>query len=121
MSAVLFAAVKEEETVPERRGIIRIVIILLLVYALLCFARAGRTAAEMERKAAALGREVGSLEQEQAALERRLAWREDPARMEALARRELGMVMPGETVFLFAEEAETHSEQTERNPICRWK
>ena len=37
----------------NRRGIVRIVIILLLVYALLCFARAGQTAAEMERKAAA--------------------------------------------------------------------
>jgi cell division protein FtsB len=106
--------------VPDRRGIIRIVIILLLVYALLCFARAGQTAAEMERKAASLEREVETLEMEHADLERRLRWREDPARMEALARRELGMVMPGETVFLFAEE-DANSVKTERNPICRWK
>ena len=105
---------------PDRRGIIRIVIILLLVYALLCFARAGQTAAEMERKAASLEREVETLEMEHADLERRLRWREDPARMEALARRELGMVMPGETVFLFAEE-DANSVKTERNPICRWK
>ncbi len=105
---------------PDRRGIIRIVIILLLVYALLCFARAGQTAAEMERKAASLEREVETLEMEHADLERRLHWREDPARMEALARRELGMVMPGETVFLFAEE-DANSVKTERNPICRWK
>ena len=105
---------------PDRRGIIRIVIILLLVYALLCFARAGQTAAEMERKAASLEREVETLEMEHADLERRLRWREDPARMEALARRELGMVMPGETVFLFAAE-DANSVKTERNPICRWK
>ena len=49
------------------------------------------------------------LEQEHAALERRLRQREDPVQMEALARRELGMVMPGETVFLFAEEKEAKS------------
>ena len=39
---------------PSRRGIVRIVITLLLVYSLLCFARAGRTLAEMERTAARL-------------------------------------------------------------------
>ncbi len=93
----------------NRRGIVRIVIILLLVYALLCFARAGQTAAEMERKAAALERELSQLEQEHAVLERRLRQREDPVQMEALARRELGMVMQGETVFLFAEEQEAKS------------
>ena len=89
-----------------RRGIIRIVITLLLVYALLCFARSGRSLAEMERTAAVLREERESLEQERAALELRLLDREDPARMEALARQELGMVMPGEIVFLFAEDAQ---------------
>ena len=87
----------------RRRGIVRIVITLLLVYSLLCFARAGRTAVEMERTAATLEGELASLEQEHAALERRLLERDDPDRMEALARRELGMVMPGEIVFLFSE------------------
>ena len=86
----------------QRRGIVRIVIILLLVYSLLSFARAGQTAAEMERKAAALERELASLEQEHTALERQLRRRESPAEMEALARRELGMVMPGEIVFFFS-------------------
>ena len=91
------------KAVAHRRGIVRIVITLLLVYSLLCFARAGQTAAEMERTAAALERELAALEQEHAALERRLLQRESPERMEALARRELGMVMPGEIVFLFSE------------------
>ena len=85
-----------------RRGIVRIVITLLLVYSLLCFARAGRTAAQMERTGAALKLELDTLEQEHAALERRLLERDSPEGMEALARRELGMVMPGEMVFLFS-------------------
>ncbi len=85
-----------------RRGIVRIVITLLLVYSLLCFARAGRTAAQMERTGAALTLELDTLEQEHAALERQLLERDSPEGMEALARRELGMVMPGEMVFLFS-------------------
>ena len=103
-----------------RRGIVRIVITLLLVYALLCFARSGRSLAEMERTAAELKGQRENLERQRAALELCLLEREDPARMEALARRELGMVMPGEMVFLFAEKAETNSEQTERNPLWHW-
>ena len=106
---------------PSRRGIVRIVITLLLIYSLLCFARSGRALAEMERTAAQLEEERELLEREHAQWEAQLLQRESPEQMEALARRELGMVMPGETVFLFAEEAETHSEQTERNPLWHWK
>lgn len=94
---------------PSRRGIVRIVITLLLVYSLLCFARAGRTLAEMERTAARLEGERELLEQEHAEWELRLLQRDNPEQVEALARRELGMVMPGETVFLFAEEQEAKS------------
>ena len=109
------------ESVLSRRGIVRIVIPMLLIYALLCFARAGRSLADMERTVAALQTERESLAGEHARLELRLAQREDPARMEALARRELGMVMPGEIVFLFTQEEEANSVQTERDPLCRWK
>ena len=104
-----------------RRGIVRIVITLLLVYALLCFARSGRSLAEMERTAAELKGQRENLERQRAALELRLLDREDPARMEALARRELGMVMPGKIVFLFAEDAQADSEETERDPLWLWK
>ncbi len=105
----------------DSRGIVRIVITLLLVYSLLCFARAGQSAAELERTAAALERELETLEEEHAALERRLLQRESPREMEALARRELGMVMPGEIVFLFSETTEGKLEETERNPLWHWK
>lgn len=106
---------------PTRRGIVRVVITLLLAYSLLCFARAGRSLAEMERTAASLAAEREILEREHAAWELRLLQREDPAAMEALARRELGMVMPGEIVFLFPQEETPNSEQIERNPLWRWK
>ena len=88
-----------------RRGIVRIVITLLLVYALLCFARSGRSLAEMERTAAELKGQRESLERERAALELRLLQQEDPARSAALARRELGI----------------DSEETERDPLWLWK
>ena len=106
---------------PSRRGIVRIVITLLLVYSLLCFARAGRTLAEMERTAARLEGERELLEQEHAEWELRLLQRDNPEQVEALARRELGMVMPGEIVFLFSEAEESATEETEREPIWRWK
>ena len=96
---------------PNRRGIVRIVIGLLLAYSLLHAARAGRGAAEMEQTAARAERELQSLREEHAALTRQLSQREEPARMEALARQELGMVMPGEILFIFVE-----SEETERDP-----
>lgn len=106
---------------PNRRGIVRIVITLLLLYSLLCFARADRALAEMEHTAASLEQERELLEQEHRELEMCLLQREDPDRMEALARQELGMVMPGEIVFLFTQEEESNLEQTERDPLWHWK
>ena len=106
---------------PSRRGIVRIVITLLLIYSLLCFARSGRALAEMERTAAQLEEERELLEREHAQWEAQLLQRESPEQMEALARRELGMVMPGEIVFLFTQEETVNSVQTERDPLCRWK
>ena len=110
---------------PNSRRIIRIVICMLLVYALLQFARAGRAAAEMEQTAFELQGELEQLELEHAALELQLREPPDPGQMEALARRELGMVMPGEIVFIFAgdgEETEPAGQgETEREPIWRWK
>ena len=106
---------------PSRRGIVRIVITLLLIYSLLCFARAGRALAEMERTAIQLERERELLEQEHRDWETLLLQPESPERMEMLARRELGMVMPGEIVFLFPQETEGNSEQTERDPLWHWK
>jgi cell division protein FtsB len=86
------------------------------MYSLLHLAGTWRAVAEMEHTAAEAEQELEALQQEQAALLRRLGQRESPAEMEALARRELGMVMPGEIVFSFRESGET-----ERDPTWRWK
>ena len=87
----------------------------------ICLSSAGSSSpvtrlSEMEQIADQAERELSALQQEQAELLRLLRLGEDPARMEALARRELGMVMPGEIVFTFSE-----SEETERDPQWRWK
>ena len=66
----------------RRRGIVRIVITLLLIYALLCFARSGRSLAALEKTAADLREQRISLEQERAQLQ--LLQQADPARMDAL-------------------------------------
>lgn len=90
----------------NRKGIVRILVFVLFLYALFRFAQARQALSALERTAAELERERCALEREHAALERRLAQRDSPEQMEALARQELGMVMPGEIVFTFAEAAD---------------
>jgi len=52
----------------------------------------------------ALGAQVAALRSENLALQRRIRrLREDPAAIEELARRELGLIKPGEIVFTIRE------------------
>ena len=74
--------------------IIRIVIVILLVYAL----------------ARALCSEVQKLREETDALERRVVTPPDEEEIEKLARDRLGLVMPNETIFVFTEENSTKKE-----------
>ena len=79
---------------------IRIVLLLLLLYAAGCLASAGR---RVHRAEAALERLTPELER----LERTASPADAPlddAAIEALARQRLGLVLPGETIFLFPEE-----------------
>jgi cell division protein FtsL len=56
----------------------------------------------MHREKAALAQEVEQLKGANAALATEVqAFRTDPARVEAIAREELGLVKPGETVYEF--------------------
>jgi len=105
----------------NRRGIAHFLVFLLLLYSLWHFAQAGRAVAAMEQTAAHLEEEIRGLEQEHAELEQRLKQKDSPDEMEALARRELGMVMPGEIVFTFAQAEESNLEETERDPVWPWK
>ena len=85
----------------QRELLLRLVLTALLLYAL---ARLGLARQELgrclahEEEARTAYRELCVRHEE---LERRLDAAEDPASLEALARRRLGLVMPGEIVFYF--------------------
>ena len=82
---------------------IRIVLLLLLLYAAGCLASAGRRVQHAEAELQALRQELARVEETAAAL-RAESGPPDDAALEALARRRLGLVLPGERIFLFSEE-----------------
>ena len=90
--------------------IIRIVIAVLLVYALARFITVRNTIEEAEAAHRALCSEVQELREETDALERRVVTPPDKEEIEKLARDRLGLVMPNETIFVFTEENSTKKE-----------
>jgi len=89
---------------PTLRPRLRLVVILLLalVAASVMGNRGLLRLYEMRRARTALTREVGDLATANAALAEEVrALRTDPARIEAIAREELGLVKPGELVYEF--------------------
>ena len=61
---------------------------------------------QMNRTRAALGEEIARLKEANAALAREArSIQEDPERLEGLAREDLGLVKPGETIYQFRREA----------------
>ena len=90
--------------------IIRIVIAVLLVYALASFITVRNTIEEAEAAHRALCSEVQELREETDALERRVVTPPDKEEIEKLARDRLGLVMPNETIFVFTEENSTKKE-----------
>ena len=90
--------------------IIRIVIAVLLVYALVSFITVRNTIEEAEAAHRALCSEVQELREETDALERRVVTPPDKEEIEKLARDRLGLVMPNETIFVFTEENSTKKE-----------
>ena len=83
-----------------RERLIRIVLVLLLLYAAGCLAAVGRRVHSAELRLQELRQELACVEQATAAL-RAESGTPDDAALEALARRRLGLVLPGETIFLF--------------------
>ncbi|MBI2458619.1 MAG: septum formation initiator family protein [candidate division NC10 bacterium] len=97
-------AAPSPEDRPALRTRLRLVIILLLalVAASVMGNRGLLRLYEMRRARAALTREIGELAAANAALTEEVrALRTDPARVEAIAREELGLVKPGELVYEF--------------------
>ena len=86
----------------DRRTLwLRLVATALLLYALAHLTAAQLRLARTERLAEALAAERSALAAENAALEERLRSGGSAETLEELARRELGLVRPGEIVFLF--------------------
>ena len=92
---------KNEGSGDRRTLWLRLAATALLLYALAHLTAAQLRLARTEELAAALAEERAALAAENEALEERLRGGEDPAALEERARRELGLVRPGEIVFVF--------------------
>ena len=89
----------------ESRGtLIRIVLVVLLLYSAACLARLGREAHTAQITAQALAETLASVEADNRAMRQRLDGGRTAEDWEALAWRRLGLVRPGEIVFLFPQE-----------------
>ena len=84
--------------------LIRIGLLALLLYAAVGLARLGREVHAAERSAQALTLRLEAVERENRAMRRRLAGERSAEELETLAWQRLGLVRPGEIVFLFPEE-----------------
>ena len=92
---------KNEGEARQRAQLLRLVLTALLLYALAQFFAAQYRLAQTEALTAALETEREALLSEHEALERRLSEGESAEALEERARRELGLVRPGEIVFYF--------------------
>lgn len=89
----------------NRNGIMRLVLVALLLYALFGLTAVRQEVIAAEQNQMELSRELLLCRQEHAELESKLAAADSREEMERLARTRLGMVMPGEIVFYFREKA----------------
>ncbi len=90
----------------NRRGMIRILAVALLLYALASLLTVGRRLTEAQAYRDGLAQELAQLGREQEALEAQMAAYGDAEEMRRLAWERLGMVMPGETVYIFTDGTE---------------
>lgn len=94
---------KAEGSARQRETLSRLVTTALLLYALAHFAAAQMQLSRTEALAASLEEQRAALAAEQAALRERLSEGESPEKLEARAREELGLVRPGEIIFVFTD------------------
>lgn len=97
-----------EKTISE---FIRIVVAVLLAYALVRYAAVQKTYEETEGTLRTLCSEVQTLREETGALSRALDAEPDAEQIEKLARDRLGLVMPNETIYYFTEEDSTKQKE----------
>ena len=97
---------KHEGDAWRRELLLRLVLTALLLYSLANYSASQFRLARTEALSASLEEEKAALESERAALEARFAEGESAERLEERARRELGLMKPGEKVFYFSDEEE---------------
>lgn len=98
----------------NRKAIMRLVAVGLLLYAMVSLLAINRQLADTQRLRDTLARQAEELRREQESLEEKLAAYGQDAEMRRLAWQRLGMVMPGETVYYFIGERDGTLGQTER-------
>lgn len=84
-----------------RNTLWRVVLLLLLLYALGSFASARRLLAQTRMQEQQLSGELALLQQENQRLQQLLDRGLDEQQLESLARERLGLVLPGEKIFYF--------------------
>ncbi len=92
-----------------KETLIRIVLSALLLYAAVCLALSGRELHTAEAAGARLRAELEMIERENLAMVRKLEQGWSAEELEALARERLGLVLPGDRIFRFAQAPESGS------------
>lgn len=84
----------------KKAGVItKLLILVLVVYAVYNIASVRTNIAEAEQSLNALTQQVEDAQQENARLEYEIEHSEDPETIEQIAREKLGLVKPGEKIF----------------------
>jgi len=99
-----------------RDRILRVVVLALLLYAMVSLAREYRLLCRTEERAEALAARQELLAEQNRVLTQRLEQPPDRQEMRRLAWERLGMVAPGEKIFIFTQE-DTDREET----VWDWK
>ena len=89
----------------SKENLIRIVLLSLLLYAACCLAAAGRDLRRAEDAERLRANDLEAVERENLRLRRRLEEGWSAEELEAMARERLGLVLPGDRVFLFPPES----------------
>ena len=90
----------------SRETLIRIALLALLLYAVVCLASVSRELHAARAAEAALAEELAAARRESGRLSEKLASGWTEAELEDLARERLGLVLPGDLIFRFSQDSE---------------
>ena len=105
----------------DRKLILRVVVLALLLYAFCCLTREYRILQRTEALVESLTADRERLAAEQQILREKLEQQPDPEEMRRLAWERLGMVMPGERVFYFEAREDKQQSTDKEGSLWNWK